>query len=409
MSAAVRFGTPLALVALAPVVGAALVNLPQRMPIGAVSLMGALTIAQTLITLIALATLRTFPRRVLILSLPLLLYLAWLIMRSIFAPPGLEGAQNALVYFLFAATLLLTGTLAAHFPARMLHLFERALAILTITAFLVIVANFIAFGWPRGNWWVGARSAALIGLVALNWALVRWAEGDRHAFPGMLAWLVLIVMTTSRTASFIALVSIACIGLVLLRTNRGKALITLAVVVVAVLGFGLLLALSPVYRTRMLAGDASLYIGDVAINANGRIEYWATTVDAIRHHPIVGAGAGSSQEMISASFLNSDNVVHPHNDYLRVWHDLGLVGLLLLLLGPALWLPRLARSGYRRLLYGDSISAPVLLASLTLLQLLLAMFTDNILIYPFFMGAAGTIVGLALGLDVPRRRSAPAS
>ena len=53
---------------------------------------------------------------------------------------------------------------------------------------------------------------------------------------------------------------------------------------------------------------------------------WAATIESARHHPLVGQGLGSSQDLIERLF----GLAHPHNDYLRLWHDLGLVGLLLL-------------------------------------------------------------------------------
>jgi O-antigen ligase len=108
---------------------------------------------------------------------------------------------------------------------------------------------------------------------------------------------------------------------------------------------------------------------------------------------------------MAAEFLDSDDVRHPHNDYLRLWHDLGAVGLGLAAGALLLWLAALFRGWRRAARAGHPAQAVQLAAFLVLLELLLAMITDNVLIYPFFMGAAGILVGTAFGMELDLRRA----
>jgi O-antigen ligase len=97
----------------------------------------------------------------------------------------------------------------------------------------------------------------------------------------------------------------------------------------------------------------------------------------------------------------SEGVGHPHNDYLRLWHDFGVVGLLLFLGAVGGWLVILFRNWYhaeRSRVYSGQL---FLAGALGLLGVLLAMVTDNVIVYVFVMGPLGVLVGAGLGLRVP--------
>jgi len=79
-------------------------------------------------------------------------------------------------------------------------------------------------------------------------------------------------------------------------------------------------------------------------SANGRLLVWQVTMDMIADNPILGHGIGGfngnymhyqanyfSEHPESAYVQYSDNIAYPYNEFLHVWADQGLVGLLLLL------------------------------------------------------------------------------
>jgi O-antigen ligase len=96
-------------------------------------------------------------------------------------------------------------------------------------------------------------------------------------------------------------------------------------------------------------------------------------------------------------------VGHPHNDYLRLWHDLGLVGLGLFVLALASWGLILARGVYPAVTRGGQAAYMELAGLLALLALTLAIVTDNALVYPAVMAPMGILIGAGLGTGSHKR------
>jgi O-antigen ligase len=157
---------------------------------------------------------------------------------------------------------------------------------------------------------------------------------------------------------------------------------------------GMMALYSTSFEERFFSGDTSIHVGDVRINASGRLNIWPVIIESARESPILGKGLGSSQELIQAVMPVAG---HPHNDYLRIGHDLGLIGLSFLCVALVTWLGSLF-SHWRRAIEFDPQGGQVQLAGvLGLLGLMLVMFTDNAIIYPFIMGPLGILVGAGLG------------
>jgi O-antigen ligase len=138
-------------------------------------------------------------------------------------------------------------------------------------------------------------------------------------------------------------------------------------------------------------------VGSTRIDTSGRLEIWAAVIASAREDPVTGKGLGSSQVLLGAADPGA-SPEHPHNDYLRLWHDLGLVGLLLFLTAAGGWMVILLRSWYQAEQLGRGTAQLKLAAALGLLAVLLAMITDNVIVYVFVMGPLGVIVGAGLGL-----------
>ncbi|MCU1518487.1 MAG: O-antigen polymerase, partial [Pseudarthrobacter sp.] len=118
---------------------------------------------------------------------------------------------------------------------------------------------------------------------------------------------------------------------------------------------------------------------------------WEMTLRSAEQNPLFGNGPGTASALISASFRN---ISHPHNEYLRLFHDFGYIGAVLFVLGTLILLLRT----FRRAQNSDN---PIhWAATLGILAVLAAALTDNVIIYPFVMAPLGLIVGASIGLPV---------
>ncbi len=389
-----------------PLLTAGFANLAARWRAGPVSGMGAETAVEALLVVSAAAVAARWPRSLLAHAAPFAAFLLWAVVRSLATPPTFEGAQNALVYLFFFASLLLAGTIAARAPRAAAAGLARGMAWLQGVALGVAAVNLALFGFPRGgSWLVGPRSLALVILVAVNWQLARWAAGRTRALVPALVGFAAVLATASRTASAIGLLSFAGVVAVLAPSRPRRAAAGLVVLSLALGAGAALVAFAPPFHARFFSGDTRLHVAGYAVNVSGRAAFWRVMVRSASERPLAGHGLGSSQRVMAAEFFDSDNIRHPHNDYLRVWHDLGAVGLALAAGSLLLWLAALFR-GWRAAARSGAPSRAVQLAALlTLVELMLAMITDNVLIYPFFMGAAGIVAGTAFGLDAALRAS----
>src|SRR5690606_35083896 len=86
------------------------------------------------------------------------------------------------------------------------------------------------------------------------------------------------------------------------------------------------------------SGDAS-----VRFNTSGRANIWRAVWQSALSSPVIGKGFGSSAALLKKRF----GIEHPHNEYLRVFHDLGVLGLGLLTAQFGAWAWRLHRNMVR--------------------------------------------------------------
>jgi O-antigen ligase len=118
---------------------------------------------------------------------------------------------------------------------------------------------------------------------------------------------------------------------------------------------------------------------------------WPIVFDSAMRHPVFGGGLGSSQEALG-------EFIQPHNEYLRVWHDGGVIAIGLLVFTFITWLLQLRRQyawAVRTLRPHPEIE---LAALFTLLGIVLAAITDNGFMYMFVDAPAGLLIGAACGV-----------
>jgi O-antigen ligase len=109
---------------------------------------------------------------------------------------------------------------------------------------------------------------------------------------------------------------------------------------------------SIIYNWKLLFPLIAMIIGVVAIPAvherlnqfngvfvnDGRVKIWKVAVKAIEEHPISGIGIGNFQPFNNEyiiqhpEFNTGENILHTHNVYLKMFAELGVVGLIVFLI-----------------------------------------------------------------------------
>ncbi|MGY1723812.1 O-antigen ligase family protein [Blastococcus sp. SYSU DS0533] len=313
------------------------------------------------------------------------LFLAWALLSLAVNGTGIQGLQNLSVYALFVVGAAAT---AAGSSAGTAALTVRLTAALGVAITLVYLAGVVLQGLGA-NVVYGPRSYALVALVLMApavplprdtpWRFLQWSP-----------YLVLVGLAASlsRTAGAAALLIL--LGRVVRGRRRGRLLrASLALVAAMVVAVWAVVSV-PTLNDRVFGGDRALEVGDVAINTEGRIEFWGHLVDGIPDAAILGHGPGSSSDLLVTKNPEQNQ---PHNDYLRLLYDYGAVGLALWCVGYAQLLVRCWRRARAKT---PDRAAVHYGAALALVAVALSMLTDNAIIYPFVMAPLGVLVGVSL-------------
>jgi O-antigen ligase len=144
--------------------------------------------------------------------------------------------------------------------------------------------------------------------------------GDRRGWFGFVAAFIVCLITVSRMATF------AILGMLLLSQFAGKLRIlhfikTLAVIFV----IGIVFYSQPVQERFFFGGSGGfkdVFAGN--FDTSGRFNLWPDLLHGIEQRPFWGHGSSSSR----LASLRIACMGHPHNDYLRILYDFGLMGFL---------------------------------------------------------------------------------
>jgi len=372
-----------------------LIDVPDGVEVGRFSAGAVLTVITALVcfgTLIAKASTRPLPdeaqeplsapegpRRV---PLALILFALWAT-ASALMHASVAGAQNVLVYDTFVGALIACSSFTSAGSSELFLARTKRAAWLVAALYLVTVTR---DGWGASTIY-GPRSIALTGVL-----LVAVAVSCRNKLLAVVA-VVTIGSSLSRTAAVVA-IGVLCLGLALNGRRHVPRLFRIAAWAAAgLVSAGLAVTKIGPLHDRFLGGDQAVEYHGIRYNTSGRTELWSFTWRLAHDHLLFGGGPGDAQNHVTAQF--GVRISHPHNDYLRLLNDVGVVGLALFLIGLML----LLRATWIR---GRRTGAPLHWAAfLGLLGVALAAITDNALIYPFVMTPLGVVVGLSLAHPAP--------
>jgi O-antigen ligase len=311
---------------------------------------------------------------------PLVTFAMWAVVVLAFLPTA-EGVQNVAVYVAFVAAITATAASSSAGTA------SRVLRIMSVVAVAVALVSIVGSIFPQLLVY-GDRSVALAALVLLAVVIPSTSRHVAVRFaPALL--LVAMVLSLSRTATF---VGVLMLPFIVVRRGRvsSRSLRILALYAAASLLLWLLVTRYAPFRDRFLVGD-SFSVGGVNLNTSGRSAIWAGTLESIREgNPWVGQGPGSAAAFVVDRF---PPIMHPHNEYLRLWHDFGLIGLSLFVLGYCLLMWRALKAARHSSPADASVHWS---AFLGLSAVAAAAMTDNVLVYPFVMVPLGVLVGLSV-------------
>lgn len=300
------------------------------------------------------------------------------------------GIQNICVYLLFVMIIALTAR------NREVNVEPYSSVLLAIGWSLAAIysADLAAHGIGAGDW-LGRRSFALEALVVMALSVAARHRGlPTRLLPYVL--FVLIALSLSRTATAVA-AGLVLVRLAHRRRGRTRLRVAAACVFLAVLGV-LAVEHVPLVHERISGGDQARVLG-LQINTEGRLKMWKALSPNDSLQLWVGHGPGAAELRIKALVRDQDQ---PHNDYLRLLYDYGVVGLALFLSGYLSILIRTTRAARRSISIADAAAHTA--AALALVAVAAGMATDNVVIYAFAMAPLGLLVGLSLRRPFPPRR-----
>jgi O-antigen ligase len=314
--------------------------------------------------------------------------------------PFKDQTQGLLVYALFVGTMLLSAGEAYRSPVEPPWYLSEGFTKSAQLSMALYGFGILTEG-PGSSGIMGPRSFAIYAIVAAGWLL---ACAKHKAFKGA-SWMavgltVLVAFSFSRTATVICLL---LYPLSQISPRDSKSWLRVG----ATMGFiGLIAYLTFTYvepiRNRFTDVGDSGSIGAVKVNTSGRDRIWESVAISAAESPLVGKGPGSVA--IPVIKANQSANGHPHNDYLRLLHDFGWIGLGLWLVSYGAILVQ-AWNNWSWSERFDPVSAHVHEgAVLGLLAVAFMMVTDNVVVYQFAMAPLGILVGASIGLGQARRK-----
>jgi O-antigen ligase len=366
-----------------------LVDIPNRFELGFFSGQALLTMIYTL--LIGYMWLnRPISSISLIHTLPFTYFLIWCLASFFWHDITKQGIQNIFVFMSFFGIILIVSREHAINPG--LHSrIQKVFKISSALAFLLYLPTLFLAGLGNGML-ISSRSFGLFGLICLAYLLMEWRYSKQKIwFFSSIGMMIIIALSLSRTAMVT--------GVVMMILSRYKSgirnmmkyfmfvLISIVLMIITIFYF------EPI-KSRFFEGDTSLSISGIPINAMGRTQIWETVIQSFWSSPIIGNGAGSAEEILKQKLITESQ---PHNDYLRILHDYGMVGFsfwITVLIGLLLvsW-----RSWRKADDLNNSSARSHMAAFLAIVSIAFASMTDNVIVYIFVMAPAAILIGLSIG------------
>lgn len=248
---------------------------------------------------------------------------------------------------------------------------------------------------------IAPRSFAIFVLFFVSFFLSLWVHTkSRIYFFATYVAIIMIYFSMSRMATAAALL-IMLISFFLKGFKNSRLEFLLALVLVGYIYISTNInkyTISSRYfefeRTEKYINSNEINIGGISINSMGRTKLWGELIESIKESLIIGHGMGSAEIIKRTPPWDKRDKVQPHNDYLRILHDFGIVGIILFLGQCFIWLARLWN--HYTLNNNIGIKKISLFALYSLLSVGSVALTDNPMVYSYIMVPLALIIGLSL-------------
>ncbi|MBL7114474.1 MAG: O-antigen ligase family protein [Kiritimatiellae bacterium] len=334
-----------------------------------------------------------------------ILFLAWAIVRTLHTPDVFDAAKDLVFFSMFWCVCTVTRLYVIERP----HRSEKSAYFILMGGAIPFVFMVLFFAFGMVSWTssglaspLGKRPLALFLLVVLSAALSLWLypaskRAQRFGFVFSGATGILILLTLSRTVIFsIALVHIP-LAFVVRNTRPLTNVVNLLripiyLAIVATVAFASLR--TSIIQDRLFFNTSnSDYRGLLEwrnFNTMGRSYVWPHIWRHAKESPIIGHGTGSARSY-SKQIARWD---HPHCDYLRAFHDQGIIGLALFSL---FWLQKIRGLLRMRTQAHRSAGAnqATLAALMATISITLSFITDNTIVYTYAMLPLAILIGAA--------------
>jgi O-antigen ligase len=335
-------------------------------------------------------------------QLPLVIWFgsAWFVVRVVDSSDTVAGLQQLITWMVFVGAMIF----AAARSERQQEAFLRAVEWVSLVwaLYLILVSTVDAASAVAG--WAARATAAMLAVgFAVSVARAVRAQEWRAGLTAAIIFLALL-LSESRTASMVCfVVALAIWWSVAQRWRVTFVLRSTAVVAAAILLAIFVLQMTPLgARVMTVISNAGTVMADpeggVARGVTqGRSAVWVGLLAKGLEAPWVGHGLGAASAA-AHEITQSERWHHPHNDYLRVFVDSGVIGLALFVVGLAT-LVRRSYGSVRRSRDARGRSAVSASAGFGALIVLCAlMITDNVVVYTYVMVPIALTVGQGLSL-----------
>jgi O-antigen ligase len=235
---------------------------------------------------------------------------------------------------------------------------------------------------PKSDDIAEAKIGHSTNVLALLWPLAAYGAGARFRW-----WLALVMAVGTGASAIVfgsdapvlSLVLAPLVGVIVLRWPKGAPRVMAVTVAAIFLG-----APAIVWAIRHFADYAAIQAA-VPKSYALRMGYWSHAIDWIGLHPLRGCGLEASREFGPGIKL------HPHNDALQVWMELGAIGAVAAASFWGVALSRLSRTWSNLLTATTAASASV--------YLLFAMF--NFGVWQEWWLALGAMIPMIAAMNAP--------
>jgi O-antigen ligase len=297
----------------------------------------------------------------------------------------LSGHENSLQRTVILITPIAVGFVAANlnWDTKDLLLIKKAIYYFAAAFVILIIAKLTLFERDLYRLATPSITAVLfLWLTFIDYKLNR-------SLKSLLFSIILIlvpVLSVSRMAIISGVLSLCVLSKKIFSI---RTVLILLLLIVTFVGLAQIPAIQNkiYYATLKDRADKNEY---ETINTSGRLYMWGILVNGIKDSPIFGHGANASEELLKPI---SEHFTHPHNEFLRILYDYGLVGMILFVYAFLKQILKLKNIKNRN---GNEINKYYLYCSMWLFfPFFTFMLTDNILLYSaYFLNIHFLFVGI---------------